>query len=120
MQERYPKTYLSILGNSGVQIFMSPHDPETAKFISQQSGVRDVVTHSRSVNYARDGWPVVTDSKGQGQRAVVLMQEAQTLPVNEALIWVRGIPGIIRCVHKRYFKQARFFLKYQRNPLYRR
>jgi type IV secretory pathway TraG/TraD family ATPase VirD4 len=120
MRERYPHAYTSILANSGALVMFGARDPETAKFMSDQSGAREVVTHSRSVNCGRDGWPIVSDSKSQSRREVLMTREAMNLPTNEALLWIRGVPGIIRTAHKRYFEQWRFFFRYRKNPLYRK
>ena len=118
MEQLYPKRYLSLLANSGAQIWLGTKEPRSAEHMSRQSGFRDVMTQSRSINYQRDGWPGVSDQQGQARREVLMIQEAQNLPVDEALLWVRGIPGVIRCKHKRYFDQWRFFLRYRKNPLY--
>jgi type IV secretory pathway TraG/TraD family ATPase VirD4 len=88
--------------------------------MAKQSGFRDVMTQSRSINYGRDGWPLVSDQKGQTRREVLMIQDAQNIPADEALLWVRGISGVIRCKHKKYFEQWRFFFRYQKNPLYRK
>jgi len=120
MEQLYPKRYLSLLANSGAQIWLGTKEPRSAEHMSRQSGFRDVMTQSRSINYQRDGWPGVSDQQGQARREVLMIQEAQNLPVNEALLWVRGIPGVIRCKHKRYFDQWRFMFRYRKNPLYRK
>jgi type IV secretion system protein VirD4 len=120
MEQLYPKRYLSLLANSGAQIWLGTKEPKSAEHMSRQSGFRDVMTQSRSINYQRDGWPGVSDQQGQARREVLMIQEAQNLPVDEALLWVRGISGVIRCKHRRYFDQWRFLFRYRKNPLYRK
>lgn len=120
MRERYPQTYLSILANSAVQIFLGSREPSTSKFMSEQSGFRDVTTQSKNVNWDMKGMPHISEGKAQGRREVLMTQEAQNLPADEALIWVRGVPGVIRAVHKKYFEQWGLRWKARKNPLYKR
>jgi type IV secretory pathway TraG/TraD family ATPase VirD4 len=120
LRHLYRERHLSLLANAGVQIWLGTKETQSAEQISKQSGFRDVTTHSRTIGYGRDGWPHVSDQSGQTRREVLMVQDAQNLAPDEALLWVRGIPGVIRCKHKRYFDQWRFFFRYQKNPLYKR
>jgi type IV secretion system protein VirD4 len=121
MEELYPRgRYKSFLANSAVTIWLGTKEISTAKHISEQSGMKDVIMHSRNVNYgyALGGVPAVSDSKSQGHREVVTVRDAMDLPANEALLVVRGIPGIVRVSHKKYFEQRRLRGRYDKNPLY--
>jgi type IV secretory pathway TraG/TraD family ATPase VirD4 len=120
IRELYRERTQSLIANSTVQVWLGTKEPDTAEHISRQAGWRDSVQYSKSVSYGRDNWPSISEQRGQAKREVVMAQEVQNLPVNEALVWVRGIPGVIRCKHKRYYEQWRFFFRYEKNPLYRK
>jgi type IV secretory pathway TraG/TraD family ATPase VirD4 len=108
----------SIRGNSSVQIYFPGKDVGTALHVSRQASVKDVVTRGKSVSYDREGWPTLSESWSQHQREVVTAGEFQDLDPNLHLIWVRGVPGVIKAKHVPYFKQWRYFGKYGKNNLY--
>jgi type IV secretion system protein VirD4 len=116
----YGERFRSLLGNASVQIFMGgTRDVRTAQMMSDKSGYRTITTHGKNVNYdQRTGWPVVSMNKGQARCEVLSIREAQEVPAGEALMWVRGVRGVIRCKFIPYFKQWRWFFRYRKNPLY--
>lgn len=119
IKERYPRGYSSILANS-LQIFMGAREPETAMHMQQMSGYREVISHSQNVTYG-DGLPNIAQSQSQMRREVLMAHEAMNLPSDEALLWVRGVPGVIRAKHVPYWKAKgwKYSGRYDKNPLYR-
>lgn len=110
----------SMRANSSIQIYFPGKDIGSAMHVSKQGGARDVVNRSKSVSYDREGWPTMSESWGQHQREVMTVGEFQDLDPNCHLMWVRGVPGVIKAKHKPYFKQWRYRGRFDKNSLYGR
>ena len=95
LQNRYPlNLWQEILGNCDVQLFLGCTDPLTAEFVSSRTGLASVAVSSKSKqlgtwrisNYA----PEYRETSGVGKRPVLTPDEVLRLPIDEALIIIRG------------------------------
>ncbi len=94
LQNRYPQNqWQEILGNSDVQLFLGCTDQLTAERLSahrhcQCSGVQ----YFKALNTLRvsDYTPQYRESSGVGKRPVLTPDEVLRLPVDEALVILRG------------------------------
>ena len=95
LQNRYPlNQWQEILGNSDVQLFLGCTDQLTAEYVSQRTGIASVAVSSTSkaLNTLRvsDYTPQYRESSGVGKRPVLTPDEVLRLPVDEALVILRG------------------------------
>ncbi len=95
LQNRYPlNQWQEILGNSDIQLFLGCVDELTAKYISDRSG--EVSVHVQSKAKMLGTWrisnytPQYRETSGVGKRKLLTMDEVLRLPINEALIIIRG------------------------------
>ena len=95
LQNRYPlNLWQEILGNCDVQLFLGCTDPLTAEFVSSRTGLASVAVSSKSKqlgtwrisNYT----PEYRETSGVGKRPVLTPDEVLRLPIDEALIIIRG------------------------------
>lgn len=95
LQNRYPNNeWQEILGNCDVQLFLGCTDEIGAKFVAERSGVTTVAVSStakqlnswRVTNYT----PEFRETSSIGKRNVLTPDEVLRLPLNEALIIIRG------------------------------
>ncbi len=95
LQNRYPyNLWQEILGNCDVQLFLGCTDPLTAEFVSFRTGLASVSVSSKSKqlgtwrisNYT----PEFRETSGVGKRPVLTPDEVLRLPLEEALIIIRG------------------------------
>ncbi len=95
LQNRYPNNqWQEILGNSDIQIFLGCVDELTAKYISDRSGEVSITVTSKAKqlgtwrisNYT----PEYRETSGVGKRKLLTMDEVLRLPINNALIIIRG------------------------------
>lgn len=95
LQNRYPlNLWQEILGNCDVQLFLGCTDPLTAEFVSARTGLASVAVSSRSKqlgtwrvsNYT----PEYRETSGVGKRPVLTPDEVLRLPIEQALIIIRG------------------------------
>ena len=95
LQNRYPNNlWQEIIGNCDIQLFLGCTDPLTAEFVSSRTGLASVAVSSQSrqlgswriSNYT----PEFRETSGVGKRAVLTPDEVLRLPIDEALIIVRG------------------------------
>lgn len=95
LQNRYPlNLWQEILGNCDVQLFLGCTDPLTAEFVSSRSGLASVAVSSKSKqlgtwrisNYT----PEYRETSGVGKRPVLTPDEVLRLPIDEALVIIRG------------------------------
>ena len=95
LQNRYPNNlWQEIIGNSDIQLFLGCTDPLTAEFVSSRTGLASVAVSSQSrqlgswriSNYT----PEFRETSGVGKRPVLTPDEVLRLPIDEALIIVRG------------------------------
>ncbi len=95
LQNRYPyNLWQEILGNCDVQLFLGCTDPLTAEFVSSRTGLASVSVSSKSKqlgtwrisNYT----PEFRETSGVGKRPVLTPDEVLRLPLEEALIIIRG------------------------------
>ena len=113
LQNRYPQNqWQEILGNCDIQLFLGCTDPLTAEYVSARTGIASVAVASSSKvlstfrlsNYT----PEYRESSGVGRRPVLTPDEVLRLPIEEALVIVRG-KKVLR-VHK---------MDYSLHPAYR-
>ena len=95
LQNRYPQNqWQEILGNCDVQLFLGCTDQLTAEYVSQRTGIASVAVSSTSkaLNTLRvsDYTPQYRESSGVGKRPVLTPDEVLRLPVDEALVILRG------------------------------
>lgn len=95
LQNRYPlNLWQEILGNADVQLFLGCTDPLTAEFVSSRTGLASVAVSSKSKqlgtwrisNYT----PEFRETSGVGKRPVLTPDEVLRLPIDEALVIIRG------------------------------
>ncbi len=95
LQNRYPQNlWQEILGNCDVQLFLGCTDPLTAEFVSSRTGLASVAVSSKSKqlgtwrisNYT----PEFRETSGVGKRPVLTPDEVLRLPIDKALIIIRG------------------------------
>ncbi len=95
LQNRYPQNlWQEILGNADVQLFLGCTDPLTAEFVSSRTGLASVAVSSKSKqlgtwrisNYT----PEFRETSGVGKRPVLTPDEVLRLPINKALVIIRG------------------------------
>lgn len=95
LQNRYPNNlWQEIIGNCDIQLFLGCTDPLTAEFVSSRTGLASVAVSSQSrqlgswriSNYT----PEFRETSGVGKRPVLTPDEVLRLPIDEALIIVRG------------------------------
>ena len=113
LQNRYPQNqWQEILGNCDIQLFLGCTDPLTAEYVSARTGIASVAVASSSKvlstfrlsNYT----PEYRETSGVGRRPVLTPDEVLRLPIEEALVIVRG-KKVLR-VHK---------MDYSLHPAYR-
>lgn len=95
LQNRYPQNqWQEILGNCDVQLFLGCTDQLTAEYVSQRTGIASVMVSSTSkaLNTLRvsDYTPQYRESNGIGKRPLLTPDEVLRLPVDEALVILRG------------------------------
>lgn len=95
LQNRYPQNlWQEILGNCDVQLFLGCTDPLTAEYVSSRTGQASVSVSSKSKqlgtwrisNYT----PEFRETSGIGKRPVLMPDEVLRLPIDEALVIIRG------------------------------
>lgn len=95
LQNRYPyNQWQEILGNCDVQLFLGCTDELTATFISDRSGIASVSVSSKAkqLNTWRvsDYTPDYREVSSIGRRNILTMDEVLRLPVDQALVIIRG------------------------------
>lgn len=95
LQNRYPQNqWQEILGNCDVQFFLGCTDQLTAEYVSQRTGIASVAVSSTSKALSTlrvsDYTPQYRESSGVGKRPVLTPDEVLRLPVDEALVILRG------------------------------
>ena len=95
LQNRYPQNqWQEILGNCDIQLFLGCVDELTAKYVSDRSG--DVSVHVSSTAKQLGTWrisnytPEFRETSGVGKRKLLTMDEVLRLPINKALVIIRG------------------------------
>lgn len=95
LQNRYPlNQWQEILGNSDVQLFLGCVDELTAKYISDRSG--EVSVHVESKAKQLGTWritnytPQYRETSGVGKRKLLTPDEVLRLPIEKALVIIRG------------------------------
>ena len=95
LQNRYPyNQWQEILGNSDIQLFLGCVDELTAKYISDRSGevCINVTSKAKQLGTWRvsDYTPECRETSGVGKRKLLTMDEVLRLPINKALVIIRG------------------------------
>ena len=95
LQNRYPQNqWQEILGNCDVQLFLGCTDQLTSEYVSQRTGIASVAVSSTSKALSTlrvsDYTPQYRESSGVGKRPVLTPDEVLRLPVDEALVILRG------------------------------
>ena len=95
MQNRYPfNQWSEIIGNCDSQLFLGCTDEVTATFISNRSGdvTVGVSSEAKQLNSWRmsDYTPEYRQTRSIGKRKLLTPDEIQRLPLNKALIILRG------------------------------
>lgn len=95
LQNRYPNNlWQEIIGNCDIQLFLGCTDPLTAEFVSSRTGLASVAVSSQSKELG--SWrisnytPEFRETSSVGKRPVMTPDEVLRLPIDEALIIVRG------------------------------
>ena len=95
LQNRYPyNQWQEILGNSDIQLFLGCVDELTARYISDRAGEVSIAVTSKAKqlgtwrvsNYT----PEYRETSGVGKRKLLTMDEVLRLPIQKALIIIRG------------------------------
>ncbi len=95
MQNRYPDNqWQEIIGNCDTQLFLGCTDEMTAEFISNRSGDVSIVvsTEAKQLNTWRvsDYTPEYRETHSIGKRKLMTPDEVLRLPLDQALIILRG------------------------------
>ena len=95
LQNRYPHNqWQEILGNSDIQLFLGCVDELTAKYISDRSGEVSINVTSKAKQLGTwrvsDYTPEYRETSGVGKRKLLTMDEVLRLPINRALVIIRG------------------------------
>ena len=95
LKNRYPNDeYLEILGNCDTQIALGCTDEVTARFISNRTGevTIDVNSQSKQLHAMRmtDYTPEYRETNSVGRRKLMTADEVLRMPLDEALIILRG------------------------------
>jgi type IV secretion system protein VirD4 len=122
LKARYPQTWRSFLSNSVVRMFMAAQDDETAQYMAQECGDREMVVWSQNVREDRTKGPYgglydIDVSYGMsGHREPLLNDhQARNLADDEMLVMVRGL-GSIAARRQPYFKNDRLRRRARPNP----
>ena len=96
LQNRYPyNLWQEIIGNCDIQLFLGCTDPLTAEFVSDRTGLASVAVTSKAKQLSTfrvtDYTPEYRETSGVGKRPVLTPDEVLRLPIDEALIIVRGM-----------------------------
>lgn len=96
LQNRYPyNLWQEIIGNCDIQLFLGCTDPLTAQFVSDRTGLASVAVTSKAKQLATfrvtDYTTEYRETSGVGKRPVLTPDEVLRLPIDEALIIVRGM-----------------------------
>jgi len=95
LQNRYPlNQWQEILGNCDIQLFLGCTDELTAEFISSRTGIASETVSSKAKqlgtwrisNYT----PEFRETSGVGNRPVLTPDEVLRLPLEQALVIIRG------------------------------
>lgn len=95
LQNRYPlNQWQEILGNCDTTVFLGCTDPLTAQFVADRAGEASVAVDSKSKqlgtwrisNYT----PEYRETASVGKRKLLTMDEVMRLPMDQALIFLRG------------------------------
>ena len=95
LQNRYPfNQWQEILGNCDTTVFLGCTDPLTAQFVADRAGEASVAVGSKSKqlgtwrisNYT----PEYRETASVGKRKLLTMDEVMRLPMDQALIFLRG------------------------------
>lgn len=95
LQNRYPyNQWQELLGNCDIQYFLGCTDELTAEFISSRTGIASVAVTSKAKQLGTwrvsDYTPEYRETSGVGRRAVLTPDEVLRLPVEQALVIIRG------------------------------
>jgi len=95
LQNRYPlNQWQELLGNCDVQLFLGCTDALTAEYISERSGVASVAVSSKAKQLGTwrisDYTPEYRETSGVGKRNLLTPDEVLRLPLEKALVIVRG------------------------------
>ena len=95
LQNRYPyNQWQEILGNCDVQLFLGCTDELTASFISDRTGEVSVHVSSKAKQLGTwrisDYTPEYRETSGIGRRKLLTMDEVMRLPIDRALVILRG------------------------------
>jgi len=95
MQNRYPyNQWQEIIGNCDVQLFLGCTDEITAKFISDRTGEVTIGVSSKAKQLGTwrisDYTPEYRETSSIGKRKLMTMDEVLRLPVEKALVILRG------------------------------
>jgi type IV secretion system protein VirD4 len=95
LQNRYPDNqWQEIIGNCDAQIFLGCTDELTAKFISDRSGEASINVSSKSrmlgTYRISDYTPEYRETSGIGRRKLLTMDEVLRIPIDKALVIIRG------------------------------
>ena len=95
LQNRYPyNQWQEILGNCDVQLFLGCTDELTAKYISDRTGDASIMVSSKAKMLGTwrisDYTPEYRETSGVGKRKVLTPDETLRLPLDKALVIMRG------------------------------
>lgn len=99
----------SITANCHIRVALTPNDLETAKQISDISGIQTVLKHSRNISGKRGSWMLSNISEGltETQRPLITQDEAMRLPADKEILFIGGHTAIL-ALRVRYYENAGF------------
>jgi type IV secretion system protein VirD4 len=92
LEDRYPnKGWTGIIGNCDWRLFLGANDPDTARFVETLLGKGTVTTQSLSKHAGPKGWlDWGSETSRPESRNLMNLDEVLRLPVDEAILFVRG------------------------------
>jgi type IV secretory pathway TraG/TraD family ATPase VirD4 len=114
--EQFKKAWRNVVQNCGVTIWFGARDSETQKTVSDLTGMVEVHSRSKSLNYRDiDVDPQMTESVSQTSRPFMYPADVGRLNDNEMICFVEGVKVPIKAIRKPYTK---VFSGYSPNPYY--
>lgn len=122
LKARYPQTWRSFLSNSAVRIFMAAQDDETARYMVEECGDREMLVSSQSVredrsrDYGGGLYDVdITYGSNSDRQPLLNEHQARSLAHDEMLVMLRGL-GSIAAKRRPYYADGKLRRRARPNP----
>ncbi len=102
-------------------MWFGARDQETrGRYVSKLAGTTEVLSCStrRSTLTTAPAVEHVNDSTSQTTRPLLHPDEVGSLANDEMLLFIEGVPGVVRAKRKPYFRCFEYLGKYRENPYF--